>query len=583
MRTRGLQITSLLVASPVVLILFSLILILLVSICSQLRIWISALATSIGFTTKSTASKVFISPPSYHGMATNQFASLDSKTIASVDKISLSAPGSSSAWMHRLGQYLRMMPLRFAASFTILLAIIILICIFAFRLARYKIRGQDAYETCMEKLAEYRIPGTMYINTKKFHEFLKAAERQPPTVRRWQLSKESSSNLSEDTSNSNTALPTHNQPVDHSMLRVHRTGLTRPRSRSNGSSTPHNIPGKETYEQPRRSDLDEKSASRNSSITSPFLSEFRKQNGDMRCNQAIAQDRPESSLTTVVDAENQMVAGKSSLPGKVSVTTNTTAITHHSDAKVDVSTTLDSSSPVDEDESQVAFVQVERKKRKKTKAVTTKQTKIQPSPPPRVEFHEPVKAIVDDVLEYVADSQPDASTLEEPHIVEDNSEKEPSPSQEPVEEPKLNLPTIAPAQSNPMHSGAWYSPFSSGLQLDILPRPQSPPQAAYHPAPSYGNFGGITINHRKHYQQSSLPYISRATPPPRNFVGRERLPERPYFTAPSNNIYPADSIETPYGMERRRWRGISGRKPDYDPEAYFPDSEFSLFDKKLPS
>jgi hypothetical protein len=73
-------------------------------------------------------------------MATNQFASLDSKTIASVDKISLSAPGSSSAWMHRLGQYLRMMPLRFAASFTILLAIIILICIFAFRLARYKVR-----------------------------------------------------------------------------------------------------------------------------------------------------------------------------------------------------------------------------------------------------------------------------------------------------------------------------------------------------------------------------------------------------------------------------------------------------------
>jgi hypothetical protein len=73
-------------------------------------------------------------------MATSQFASLDSKTIASVDKISLSAPGSNSAWMHRLGQYLRMMPLRFAASSTILLAIIVLICIFAFRLARYKVR-----------------------------------------------------------------------------------------------------------------------------------------------------------------------------------------------------------------------------------------------------------------------------------------------------------------------------------------------------------------------------------------------------------------------------------------------------------
>ncbi|KAI8580638.1 hypothetical protein K450DRAFT_236565 [Umbelopsis ramanniana AG] len=514
MRTRGLQITSLLVASPVVLILFSLIIILLVSICSQLRIWISALAASIGFTTKSTASKVLISPPSYHGMATNQFASLDSKTIASVDKISLSAPGSSSAWMHRLGQYLRMMPLRFAASSTILLAIIVLICIFAFRLARYKIRGQDAYETCMEKLAEYRIPGTMYINTKKFHEFLKAAERQPPTVRRWQLSKESSSNLSENSPNSNTALPTHNQPVDHSMLRVHRTGLTRPRSRSNGSSTPHNVPVqhvKETYEQPRRSDLDEKSASRNNSITSPFLSEYRKQNGDMRCNQSIAQDRPESNLTTAVDTdvENKIVssAGKSSQPtlGKASVTTDTTSTTNHSHSKVDVSTTPDSSSQVEEDDSQIAFVQVERKKRKKTKA-TTKQSKPQQLPP-RVEFHEPVKSTVDHVMEYnpefepVTDShsQPEEAS-EEPLIVEDNSEKDTSPSQEPVEEPKLNLPTVpcstTPSQPNQMHSGAWYSPFSSGLQLDILPRPQSPPEAAaYNSAPSYGQFGGIPINH----------------------------------------------------------------------------------------
>jgi hypothetical protein len=488
-----------------------------------------------------------------------------------------------------------------------------------------QIRGQDAYETCMEKLAEYRIPGTMYINTKKFHDFLKAAERQPPSVRRWQLSKESSSNLSEDSSSSNTALPTHNQPVDHSMLRVHRTGLTRPRSRSNGSSTPHTIPVhhvKEAYELPRRSDLDEKSASRNNSITSPFLSEYRKQNGDMQCNQSIAQDRQEPNLSTVADTdvENKIVSsiGKTSLPtpGKVSVTTDTTSTTNDCQSpqkKLDASTTPDSSSQVEEDDSQVAFVQVERKKRKKTKVVT-KLTKIQQSLP-RVEFHEPVKSTVDHVMEYDPEFEPvlvpqlkpaadspsqpqpeEASTSEVPPIVEDNSEEDVSPSQEAVEEPKLNLPSVpsssptstipplAPSQSqtNQMHSGAWYSPFSSGLQLDILPRPQSPPQTAFNPAPSYGQFGGITINHRKHYQQSSLPYISRTTPP-RNLVGRERLPERPYFTASNNNNYPTDSVETPYGMERRRWRGISGRKPNYDPEAYFPDSEFSLFDKKFPS
>lgn len=482
-----------------------------------------------------------------------------------------------------------------------------------------QIRGQDAYETCMEKLAEYRIPGTMYINTKKFHEFLKAADRQPPTVRRWQLSKDSSSNLSEDSSNSNTALPTHNQPVDHSMLRVHRTGLTRPRSRSNGSSTPHNVPVhhvKEAYEQqPRSSDLDATSASRNNSITSPFLSEYRKQNGDMRCNQSIAQDRHESKLSTVadIDIENKIVSSveKSSLPApsKVSVTADST--TNDSHSKVDASiTTLDTLSNVEEDDNQVAFVQVERKKRKKTK-MTAKQTKIQ-QPLPRVELHEPVKPVADQVMEYVSEpvlapepvtdshSQPqpeEASSLEEPLIVEDNSEEDTSPSQEPVEEPKLNLPIVpsslptsttlpplapSPSQINQSHSGAWYSPFSSGLQLDILPRSQSPPQAVYSPDSSYGHFSGIAINHRKHYQQSSLPYISRAMPP-RNLVGRERLPERPYFTASSNNIYPADSVETPYGMERRRWRGISGRKPDHDPEAYFPDCEFSLFDKKFPS
>lgn len=464
----------------------------------------------------------------------------------------------------------------------------------------------------MEKLAEYRIPGTMYINTKKFHEFLKAADRQPPTVRRWQLSKDASSNLSEDSSNSNTALPTHNQPVDQSMLRVHRTGLTRPRSRSNGSSTPHNVPVhhvKETYEQqqPRSSDLDATSASRNNSITNPFLTEDRKQNGDMRCNQSIVQDRHESKLSTVadIDAENKIVSSvlKSSLPApaKVSVTADST--TNNTEFKIDaITTTPDSSSNVEEDDNQVAFVQVERKRRKKTK-MAAKQTKIQ-QPLPRVELHEPVKSVAAQVTEYipepVTDSHPlpeEASSLEDPLVVEDNSEKDTSPSQEPVEEPKLNLPTVpsslptsdtppplAPSTSqiNQSHTGAWYSPFSSGLQLDILPRPQSPIQAAYSPHSSYGHFSGITINHRKHYQQSSLPYISRAMSP-RNLVGRERLPERPYFTASSNNIYPADSIETPYGMERRRWRGISGRKPNHDPEAYFPDGEFSLFDKKFPS
>lgn len=140
MRTRGLQITSLLVASPVVLILLSLIFILLLSICSQIRIWISAIGNSIGFANKATPSNIIASnSPLYHGVSTNQFSSLDSKTIASVDKISLNAPGFGSAWMHRLTQYLRMMPLRFAASSTILLAIIILICIFAFRIARHKV------------------------------------------------------------------------------------------------------------------------------------------------------------------------------------------------------------------------------------------------------------------------------------------------------------------------------------------------------------------------------------------------------------------------------------------------------------
>jgi hypothetical protein len=363
---------------------------------------------------------------------------------------------------------------------------------------------------------------------------------------------------------------------------------------------------KEAYE-PRSSDLEATTASRNNSITSPFLSEYRKQNGDMRCNQSIAQDRHESKLSTVadIDIENKIVSSveKSSLPAPVKVSVTADSTTNDTDSKVDASiTTPDSSSNVEEDDNQVAFVQVERKKRKKTKTAA-KQTKIQ-QPLPRVELHEPVKSAADQVMEYVPEpvtdshSQPEeASSLEEPLIVEDNSEEDTSPSQEPVEEPKLNLPTVpsslptsttppplapSPSQINQSHSGAWYSPFSSGLQLDILPRPQSPPQAAYSPDSSYGQFRGIAINHRKHYQQSSLPYISRATPP-RNLVGRERLPERPYFTASSNNIYPVDSVETPYGMERRRWRGISGRKPDHDPEAYFPDCEFSLFDKKFPS
>jgi hypothetical protein len=476
----------------------------------------------------------------------------------------------------------------------------------------------------MEKLAEYRIPGTMYINTKKFHEFLKATDRQPPTVRRWQLSKDSSSSLSEANHQNDTALPTHNQPADHSMLRVHRTGLTRPRSRSNGSSMPHGVPihhTKESYDQTRRSDPDEKSVSRNNSFTNPFLSEHRKQNVDLRCNQSIVHDRQEAKLSSSANTEDGNKVFSST---EKSLPTTTTRISVTADnlisipQKVDAIATSEVLSHVEDDDSQEAFVQVERKKRKKTKALM-KQTKTQQLPP-RVELHELTKPTVDHVVTYGSEPVPEPTVLPELEIkpvpdhrsqpesddawipeeqpgVQDNSKQDTFSSPESVEEPKLTPPTVTlslPTSTTPppatpgeqpinqTHPGAWYSPFSSGLQLDILPRPQSPLQPAYNSVTSYGPFSGITINHRKHYQQSSLPYISRATSP-RSLVGRERLPERPYFTTPNNSVYSTDSVETPYGMERRRWRGMSSRTPDRDPEAYFPDSEFSLFDKKLPS
>lgn len=465
----------------------------------------------------------------------------------------------------------------------------------------------------MEKLAEYRIPGTMYINTKKFHEFLKATEKQP-TIRRWQLSKESSRTSEAN----NPSLPTHTQQ-EHSMFRVHRTGLTRPRSRSNGSSTPnfhrHSLRThtNDSFDSIR---LEEKAAQtiRNNTFASQFLSEDGKH---MQCNQQMLDDRQEDSLCSSSDetlsseiksniasnvvkqsAGSPSATSKILLPAGMSDDENISYQLKMKSNDVSQETPL----PVVDDSKDV-FVQVERKKKKKVK-VATRSKPQQPLPSPRTSL-EVAKPTGDSMVECEPRRPEDATTWtssptivisppmkQEPDV--QHVKEEPPASQAEVEETQANLPTVSspPAcakSSYQEHTGAWYSPFSSGLQLDILPRSRTPQPASYneYPAASYGQFSGITMNYRKHYQQSSLPYISR-TSSPRSLVGRERLLDHYYISSHSgygspNTLYSTESSETPYGMERRRWAGINNRSPYNDPEINSgANFEFSLFDKKLP-
>lgn len=481
----------------------------------------------------------------------------------------------------------------------------------------YQIRGQDAYETCMEKLAEYRIPGTMYINTKKFHEFLKATER-PPTVRRWQLSKESTP-MSEG---SHTSLPTHTQQ-DHSMFRVHRSGLTRPRSRSNASSTPHfdspTLP-KESQVLIRRADpnVEEKPAAANRSNTlpsSPTLSEHRKHN--MLCNELLLMDRQDAiKPSTSKSGDNaseiklhhnhsiKVTAEKSSVtksPLSATLNVNIDKPSSYHQPKPKISDMPESPPPADD--SQDVFVQVERKKKKKTKVAPRPKPQLLSSPRSETPIQEAAKPTVDQVVAcepqldavppdaWVSSPSPIVESPEEPETAVHSHKHDTAPvSPEQDQKPEqTSLPTVSsPPACAKMpyqeHTGAWYSPFSTGLQLDILPRSRTPqsqqPVYNHYPAASYSHFNGIAMNYRKHYQQSSLPYISR-TSSPLNLIGRERMPD--YHTMSSSGTqtftsspYYTESHETPYGMERRRWR------PYIDPEAGEADLEFSLFDKKLP-
>jgi len=245
--------------------------------------------------------------------------------------------------------------------------------------------------------------------------------------------------------------------------------------------------------------------------------------------------------------------------------------------------------------------QVERKKKKKIKSANRTKSPQQPCSPQ-------LNTVNDDLAEQTVDH---VAECEPQHRVELASSSSPStadvtpqvsgPQLKQVEEcttreaEQKAMPSVpsvsALAQAShhhyhqPQHTGAWYSPFSTGLQLDILPR-QQPSYSNYSNTdtyesryvPTYANVSGLAANHRRHYQHSSLPTIPRASSP-RSLVGRERLPERTYrpFTPASfHQGYMHDPI---VGMENSRWRAVSRLPMRSDAERA---TEFSLFDKAWP-
>ncbi|KAG2176252.1 hypothetical protein INT43_005486 [Umbelopsis isabellina] len=555
--------------------------------------------------------------PQYHGVSHNQFSALDSQTIASVDKISLNAPGSRSAWMHRLTQYLRMMPLRFAASSTILLAIIVLICILAFRIARHKIRGQDAYETCMEKLAEYRIPGTMYINTKKFHEFLKSTEKQP-AVRSWQLSKQSP-----QVSEASTSLPTHTN--DYSMLRVHRTGLTRPRSRSNGSSYTPAHTGHVSIDSPAEDNVEvvekvnltmgDTTIRRNNAITNAFLEKKFNTNNVQSDKCVLNEVHHSSDQATNHDLGNNHKEthrgfndhSQEAAAAKLTVNQSLTKdlnVVNKTSADPSTHTRQDAMpATVSMEDFNDTFVLVEGKKKKKTKVHNKLKISPQPSVPHSKDInHESTKRheeLINEVTSTDKTVQPEPSHAKEtpvPTVMtskhgEDShirEQKENSETEKTFVESNTSLadsPKPSSPQSLPSYGSNWYSPFSSGLQLDILPR-QEPsyypkvPSHNIHSESMYGNNSGVVMNQRRHYQQSSLP----RNPSPKNLVGRERLHEQPFQPSGFTSVSPAYNYQ-PYNMSHRleqgHWPGSSQLASDDSADKNY-GLEFSLFDREWP-
>ncbi|KAJ2960720.1 hypothetical protein NQZ79_g3921 [Umbelopsis isabellina] len=554
--------------------------------------------------------------PQYYGVSHSQFSALDSQTIASVDKISLNAPMSRSAWMHRLTQYLRMMPLRFAASSTILLAIIVLICILAFRIARYKIRGQDAYETCMEKLAEYRIPGTMYINTKKFHEFLKSTEKQP-AVRSWQLSKQSP-----QVSEASTSLPTHTN--DHSMLRVHRTGLTRPRSRSNGSSfTPahtgyvSNNSHEDNVEVVEKfnSTMGDTTIRRNNAITNAFLEKKFNTNNVQFDKRVLNEVQHSSDTATNHNLSNNHDETQGDLKGRSEeITASKTTVDQSliKDHNAVNNTSTNPSTHVRQDampatvsmeDSKDTFVLVEGKKKKKTKVYNKIKISTQQTVPQMKEINNESTKRNEELITEAASIkeavQPEPLHIKEtpaPRVItaehgedshicvqQDNNETEKT-----LEEDYISpVDSLKPSSPYSLHSSGsnWYSPFSSGLQLDILPRHEPSyypkvPSYNYHSDSMYGNNTGVVMNQRRHYQQSSLPH----NPSPKNLVGRERLHEPPFQPSGFRSVSPTDNNQ-PYNMSHRleqgHWRGSSQLASDDLADKNY-DLEFSLFDREWP-
>lgn len=477
-------------------------------------------------------------------------------------------------------------------------------------------RGQDAYETCMEKLAEYRIPGTMYINTKKFHEFLKSTEKQP-AVRSWQLSKQSP-----QVSEASTSLPTHTN--DYSMLRVHRTGLTRPRSRSNGSSFTPAHTGQVPMDSPEDNvevvekynlNMGDTTVRRNNAITNAFLDKkFNTNNvqpdkrvlnevhhsSDKATNHNLGNSHNETH-SDYNDCSQEMTASKTTVD---QILTKEPNIVNKSAADLSTHTRQDvMPATVSMEDFKDTFVLVEGKKKKKTKVHNKIKISSQPSVSHSKEINnESIKRneeLNNQVIstEKTVQIEPlNAKEIPAPTVltfkpVEDSDireQQENIETEKPFEESNTS-PADSPKPPSPHSSHSygsnWYSPFSSGLQLDILPR-QEP---SYHPkVPSYnihsesiyGNNSGVVMNQRRHYQQSSLP----RNPSPKNLVGRERLHEQPFQPSGFRSLSPAYNYQ-PYNMSHRleqgHWRGSSHLASDDSADKNY-DLEFSLFDREWP-
>lgn len=164
MRTRELRITSVIVVFPVALILVSLLTILCLAISSQIKSYFRSLF------------------PSTHSPRSTTYA-----TFTSTTNVSPARSGSSSRLLSFGTQLLRLNTKSFAST-------VLLVCVFLFlaffcirtlnkvstsggHIKRFKqtsilkpimqIRTHHALDSCLEKLAAYRIPGTLHINPKK--------------------------------------------------------------------------------------------------------------------------------------------------------------------------------------------------------------------------------------------------------------------------------------------------------------------------------------------------------------------------------------------------------------------------------